>query len=335
MHNTGGGMSALNTEIKNAIVAADDKTQYDTYAKRLLAQKSILANILVKTVAKFKDMNPSEVAEYIEGEPEIGIVPVEPGLTNAEKTDESGQRIIGFNTENAEINEGMIRFDIVFYVRMPSSDNEDNRLTKIIVNIECQKDEPKAYSILNRAIFYVSRLISSQKERDFVNSNYDDINQVFSIWVCMNMENNSMSYIHLTKDELVESYDWKGNLDLLNIVMIGITNELPQKDEKYELHRLICTLLSNELNENQKFDILEKEYDIPVNTELREEVSVMCNLSLGIEERAEARAEKKNNEKVIVNMYKKGYTPEQISDIVELSEEEVNNIIKDKESVLV
>lgn len=103
----------------------------------------------------------------------------------------------------------------------------------------------------------------------------------------------------------------------------------------YELHRLICTLLSNELNENQKFDILEKEYDIPVNTELREEVSVMCNLSLGIEERAEARAEKKNNEKVIVNMYKKGYTPEQISDIVELSEEEVNNIIKDKESVLV
>ena len=53
-------MSALNTEIKNAIAAADDKTQYDTYAKRLLAQKSILANILVKTVAEFKDMNQSE-----------------------------------------------------------------------------------------------------------------------------------------------------------------------------------------------------------------------------------------------------------------------------------
>ena len=73
---------------------------------------------------------------------------------------------------------------------------------------------------------------------------------------------------------------------------------------------MICTLLSNELNENQKFDILEKEYDIPVNTELREEVSVMCNLSLGIEERAEARGEKKNNEKVVINMYKKGYTTE-------------------------
>ena len=54
---------------------------------------------------------------------------------------------------------------------------------------------------------------------------------------------------------------------------------------------MICALFSNELSENQKFDILEKEYNIPVNTELREDVSVMCNLSLGIEERAEARGE--------------------------------------------
>ncbi len=137
-----------------------------------------------------------------------------------------------------------------------------------------------------------------------------------------------MAHIHLTKDEILETYQWKGNLDLLNIVMIGITNELPEKDEKYELHRLICALLSNEIQKNQKFDILEKEYNIPVDTELREDVSVMCNLSLGIEERAEARGENKKSEKVVMNMYKKGYTTEQIMDIVELGEEEIKDIIK-------
>ena len=109
--------------------------------------------------------------------------------------------------------------------------------------------------------------------------------------------------------------------------MIGITNELPEKDERYELHRLICALLSNQVQGNQKFDILEKEYNIP-NTELREDVSVMCNLSLGIEERAEARGENKKSEKVVMNMYKKGYTTEQIMDIVELGEEEIKDIIK-------
>ena len=271
------GNEKLNTEIKNVLSAADDKAQYDAYAKKLIAQKSILANILVKTVGAFKGMDPKDVVKYIEGEPEIGVVPIEPGMTNAEYV--SGEKIKGFNTEDNEINEGMIRFDIIFYVRMPLPDKSQNNLSKIIINVECQKDEPSAYEILNRAIFYVSRLISSQKERDFVNSNYDDINQVFSIWICMNMKYNSMSHIHLAKDEILEPYDWKGNLDLINIVLIGITNTLPEYEEKYELHRLICTLLSNELPEAQKFDILEKEYNIPVDTKLREDVSVLCNLS--------------------------------------------------------
>ena len=201
------GNEKLNTEIKNVLSAADDKAQYDAYAKKLIAQKSILANILVKTVGAFKGMNPKDVVKYIEGEPEIGVVPIEPGMTNAEYV--SGEKIKGFNTEDNEINEGMIRFDIIFYVRMPLPDKSQNNLSKIIINVECQKDEPSAYEILNRAIFYVSRLISSQKERDFVNSNYDDINQVFSIWICMNMKYNSMSHIHLAKDEILEPYDWK------------------------------------------------------------------------------------------------------------------------------
>ena len=55
------------------------------------AQKNILAHILVKTVDEFKEMKPEDAVMYIEGEPKIGIVPVEPGLTNTEKTDITGQ----------------------------------------------------------------------------------------------------------------------------------------------------------------------------------------------------------------------------------------------------
>ena len=69
------------------------------------------------------------------------MVPVEPGLTNVEK-EENGQRIVGMNTENAEINEGLIRFDI---------------------------------------IFYVSRLVSSQKERDFVKTNSSKLIGIHSL----------------------------------------------------------------------------------------------------------------------------------------------------------
>jgi hypothetical protein len=310
----------LNTEIANAVNAAGDKAQYDTRVKRLLAQKSILAHILVKTVDEFKGMKPEDVVKYIEGEPSISVVPVELGLANMEKTDATGQRIVGLNTENAEINEGLVRFDIIFYVRMK------NGLSQIIVNIEAQKDEPTEYKILNRAIFYVSRLISSQKERDFVNTNYDDIKQVFSIWICMNMDDNSLSHIHLTKDEMLKPCNWKGNLDLLNIVLIGITNEIPEHDEKYEMHRLIGALLSSELKEQEKLDIIEHEYNIPISQEFREDVSIMCNLSQGIEDKAIA--------KIVMNMYKIGYTPNQIADAVGVSVDEVETIIKKKEPAM-
>ena len=310
----------MNTEIANAVNAAGDKAQYDTRVKRLLAQKSILAHILVKIVDEFKGMKPEDVVKYIEGEPSISVVPVEPGLANMEKTDATGQRIVGLNTENAEINEGLVRFDIIFYVRMK------NGLSQIIVNIEAQKDEPTEYKILNRAIFYVSRLISSQKERDFVNTDYDDIKQVFSIWICMNMDDNSLSHIHLTKDEMLKPCNWKGNLDLLNIVLIGITNEIPEHDEKYEMHRLIGALLSSELKEQEKLDIIEHEYNIPISQEFREDVSIMCNLSQGIEDKAIA--------KIVMNMYKIGYTPNQIADAVGVSVDEVETIIKKKEPAM-
>lgn len=314
----------MNTEIANAVNAAGDKAQYDTRVKRLLAQKSILAHILVKTVDEFKGMKSEDVVKYIEGEPSISVVPVEPGLANMEKTDATGQRIVGLNTENTEINEGLVRFDIIFYVRMK------NGLSQIIVNIEAQKDEPTEYKILNRAIFYVSRLISSQKERDFVNTNYDDIKQVFSIWICMNMDDNSLSHIHLTKDEMLKPYNWKGNLDLLNIVLIGITNEIPEHDEKYEMHRLIGALLSSELKEQEKLDIIEHEYNIPISQEFREDVRIMCNLSTGIEE----RATEKTSEKFILNMYKKGYTLDQIADVAETGVDEVEAIIKKREPAM-
>ncbi len=313
----------MDTEIINAVSVADMKAQYDDKAKRLLSNKIILAYILIKTVDEFCGMNPNDVASYIEGDPFVSIVPVEPGLTNTEK-EKDGQRIVGMNTENAEVNEGLIRFDIIFYVRMK------NGISQVIVNVEAQKDEPAGYHILNRAVFYVSRLVSSQKGRDFVKTNYNDIKRVFSIWVCMNMEENSMNYVHLTDDKLIGSYQWKGGIDLLNIVLIGISDEIPEHDDKYELHRLLGTLFSMELTAAEKLGIIETEYSIPVDGKIREEVSEMCNLSQGIIE----RTEEKKDVKIILNMYKKGYTSEQIAEIVEKTIDEVETVIKKKEPIL-
>lgn len=155
----------------------------------------------------------------------------------------------------------------------------------------------------------------------------------------MNMDNNVMSHIHLIKEEMLNSYDWKGNMELLNIILLGISKKLPIHDTRYELNRLIGTLLSNNLKEKEKLDILMQEYNIPVNSELREDVNYMCNLGEGIAERAAARATeiatevatqettKRINQNIILRMYRKGYTSDQIAEIAEVSVEDVNEII--------
>lgn len=64
----------MNTEIKNAIQAADSEAQYDESAKRLLAQKYVLAHILVRTVEEFQGMEIEKVVSLIEGDPYISKV---------------------------------------------------------------------------------------------------------------------------------------------------------------------------------------------------------------------------------------------------------------------
>ena len=314
----------MNTELKNAVMATDRDAQYDNSAKRLIAHKIVLAWILIRTVEEFKGMEPLEVAALIEGIPYISAVPVEPGLTNAVRF-KNGKRLVGFNTENQEMNEGLVRFDIVFYVRMKDG------LSQIIINVEAQKDEPGEYEILNRAVFYVSRLISSQKERDFGNSSYDDIKCVYSIWICMNMEENTMSHIHLTKEDLIGSYEWKGNLDLLNIIMIGLAKELPEHDETYELHRLLGALLSRELTVDEKLDIIGKEYDIPLEENFRKDMSTMCNLSQGVKEEGIAIGRAEGEAGLIAKMYKNGLSIELIASATDKTIEEVKTIIEGKE----
>ena len=75
----------MDASIKETVIASDKEAQYDDKAKKLLSHKIILAYILVTTVEEFRGMDSAEVVNYIEGEPYISVVPIDPGMTNAEK----------------------------------------------------------------------------------------------------------------------------------------------------------------------------------------------------------------------------------------------------------
>ena len=220
--------------------------------------------------------------------------------------------------------------------------------SKIVIASILSKTVDTFRGMKSRAVFYASRQISSQKERDFVKSHYDDIKSAYSIWICMNMEENSLCHIHLTKEDIIGNKQWGGNLDLFHIIMIGIGKELPEHNEIYELHRLLGTLFSKELGRKDKIGILKEEYDITEDDNLREDVSEMCNLSQGIKEDGIAIGLEKGREDgiaigrkdgiaigeakaqaaLIGNMHKNGFTVEQIAAATDMNLEEVKTILQ-------
>ena len=61
----------------------------------------------------------------------------------------------------------------------------------------------------------------------------------------------------------------------------------------------------------------------------------MCNLSDGIEERAEERATERTEKTIVLNMYENDFSLEQISLATKKSIEEIERIIEKNEPVLV
>jgi hypothetical protein len=255
----------------------------------------------------------------------VNAVPVEPGMTNKKDVDESGKTIVGMNTEDSEINELLVRFDIIFYVRMRDG------IAKMIINVEAQKKDPKEYDILNRATFYVCRMVSSQKDRDFSGMKYNDILPVYSIWICMNMKDDSLNHYHVTNDVILGNEQWKGKQNVFNIVMIGLAKKPSETSQEHELHRLLRTLLSKDMPLKERFKIFEEEYNIPMQSDLGKDVSNVSNLGEGLVEETEKEVE----ERFIMNMCKHDFTIEQIAIATQKTVDEVQEIIDSNRAVLV
>ena len=149
------------------------------------------------------------------------------------------------------------------------------------MDVEVQKTYNPGYDLVTRGILYGARMLSEQVDTEFTIPNYNDIKKVYSIWICMNSpkyaENTITSYNIQQKDIIGCFPKGKSRYDLLTVVMIRLPKGISQ--EEYRLHRLLSTVFSPEIKYDEKKDIIEKEYDIPLEGDFERSVNVMCNLS--------------------------------------------------------
>lgn len=251
----------IKSEIAKDIETTHQKAQYDSCVKRLLSEKIILAWILKECVGEFKSFSVKQIMlESFEDEPQISKVAVDQDELDYDEEsadkkfeDESSSRIEGMNTEDNSVREGKIYYDIRFVARVPGTKEP----VRLIINLEAQKSSKTSYPIIKRAIYYVSRMISSQKNRVFTKSHFEKIRKVCSIWIQMNVDEdvaNTITEYSIAEKNIVGNVkEKKTDYDLLSVVCSGWETQNRQSMSRYSDCWMFCYQVKNSRKKRRKF----------------------------------------------------------------------------------
>ena len=301
-----------NTHLSQAVVAAQDAA-YDTNVKFLLADKQILARILKYTIKEFQNMDIHDIISCISDDIGVSSIPLEPGLTNL-------GRVKGDNTEGSVPGEGSIFFDIRFSAY--SGETE----MKFIVDLEAQRltgHSSLGYYLENRIIYYIARMISAQKNTEFYGSDYDEIKNVRSIWICMDngRKGDSIEEINLERKTVFGGSEDTHNIELMQGIIINIRSNGSGEVSQNTLISMLETLLS-QMDVEEKKSILEKKYGMIMSVEIEGRMQKMCNLSEGILEEGWTKGILKRSQQAILDLLEDlGDIPEDISDRINREED--------------
>ena len=302
---------------------AGKNPEYDRIAKKLLANRKILAWILKYCVEEFRDSEISDIRDkYIQGTPEIASTPVLPDETNAGKTD----YIQGDANEDVTATEDQVTFDIRFRAITPTDEQ-----IELIINIEAQKSANPGYPLLKRAMYYVSRLISSQHGVDFDKSHYEKIKKVYSIWLCMDVPSKKSGINRYRMQEEMEYGDYceeKENYDLQQIVMVYIGQS--KRDAGNRLLNLLFELFKSDDSAIVKLRTLKETYDINLTQSEEGMVDTMCNLSVGVFERGIEHGEENKTRSFIINLLHAQMQLNFITSMAECTEKYVRQVAQEE-----
>lgn len=309
------------THLNQTLSSLDaSKIDYNNNIKELLADIQILSRIIKYIVKEAQHLSVEEIAECLHGaEIEVGKTPVDPGLTNARK-------VLSESTEDNILNEGYIVFD----VRVTFTYKKQN--IRIIINVEAQKESRSSelkYHIESRMIYYLSRLISSQKNIEFFHDDYDNIKNVYSIWICTDAtgDGDSICEYSLKPEITYGKAETSMYADKMKGIIVHIRKDMNVEESKNKLIVMLEDLLKNNTKE-QKKEILMQKHGMQMTVELERRIDIMCNLSDNLIEEGIEEGLNVERSRTINKMREKGMSIEQIAELLELPFKEVENYVK-------
>ena len=300
--------------------AARQKQRNDKACKMVLKSRQVLAFILKEMIPEYQNCSVNDIAEKFM-EPETENLNTAVGSVAAFL-----ETVEGNDRECDEAGEATVYYDVRFRTLLP---NQCKAQVYLCFDIEAQNSYYPGYPLEKRVEYYLARMLSSQLAVISKDTNYDTLQKVYSIWICMGTDipkaqKQTITRYFMQKEDIYGCVNIpKENYDL----MTGYVIRLGEGETEERLIGMLQTLFTDKLPAEQRLDKLEKVYGIEKTREFKEEVAQMCSYSDYIE----ARGEKSGIEKgitqgieIALKMLRAGKTPEEIMELTGLTREELD-----------
>lgn len=260
----------MRNETKSVLSALAGREKYDAACKKTWMLREIIAPVLQYTIKEYQAHTVSEVIRYINADSISDDVPV----------DDLPVFIKGVDTEMSSPTEKRVFFDIHFTAKNPDLSSKDV-LVMLHIDFEVQNDyKPSnpSYPITKRAVYYAARELSAQLKVVTDTTNYDELEKVYSIWICNDKIpeglKNSITRYYIEKENIVGNCDEnEAYHDLMEIVIVRRGGDVLENTLFEYLEGVFTTDL----------DTINKYVDVENNAEVKEVLKTMCGLGESLE----------------------------------------------------
>ena len=301
--------------------------EYDAGMKRLMSNKEILIPILQMTVPEFKTRSQEEILQCLD----ISSITKDDFVSDIPDI-EKNLRLAKEDSELSSLMEKLLRFDIRFRIVNPRLSTEKMRVN-LHIDLEAQKSyrpSNPSYPIIKRAVYYVTRDLSSQLSVITQTTDYSKLEKCYSIWICAEdvpkkLQNTLTEYSFSKKDIIGETEESKEDYDLLTVIVIRQGKETKENG----IFDYLQGLFECDINKIQKYS------HIRWSEPFQKEASKMTGFGDMIYEKGMRTGEQNGMQKgiqqgryegMILGALMSGKTPEEVSEMLNLPLEEIKKI---------